>query len=297
MFELRDLECFLAIVEHKTFHKAAKACGLAQPPLSRRIAALERELGAPLFTRKARRTQLTELGSIFAIEARIVLEHARMAERIAWDFNRGVTGHLRVAYVGSSGYAIIPGAIQSFREAYPNAIVRIEAILGHRQVEALRIGSVDVALHRGPVDDFGLSVRRLRSDRFLLALTEGHRLAALKRVPVKELLNESFIALAASSKGGTSDIVRTICASAGFLPHVVQEVDTYGVLIMCVAKDMGIALVSESVRTFSVPGVIYRELLPEPPPADLNALARSDDANPLIPVFVEHLFQAAKSAY
>jgi DNA-binding transcriptional LysR family regulator len=297
MFELRDLECFLAVVEHKTFHRAAKACGVAQPPLSRRIAALERELGGALFSRNSRRTQLTELGAVFAREARVVLEQARVAQRVAADFNRGLTGHLRVGYVGSSGYTIVPLAMRSFRGAFPQTTITVEAILGHRQVEALRIGTIDVAINRGPVDSSGLRVQRLRSDRFLLALADGHRLANRKRVPVTELVEEPFVALSPTPMGGTSDIVRAICANAGFLPHVVQEVDTYAVLVTCVAMGIGIALVSESIRSFSVRGVAFRELSPEPPAADLNALARASDTNPLIPVFVEHLLEAAKAAY
>jgi DNA-binding transcriptional LysR family regulator len=240
---------------------------------------------------------LTELGKVFAREARIVLEQAQVAQRVARDFNRGLTGHLRVAYVGSSGYAIIPGAIQSFRKAYPNARISVESILGHRQVEALRTGGTDVALHRGPVDGAGLRIEQLRSDRFLLVLPVDHRLSGRKRVPLKELVEENFIALASSPQGGTPDIVRTISANAGFFPHVILEVDTYAVLVSCVGKGMGIAIASESVRSFSVAGVTYRDLQPEPATVDLLALARSNDTNPLIPVFIEHLHMAAKSAY
>jgi len=297
MFELRDLECFLAIVQHKTFHRAARACGLTQPSLSRRIAALERELGGSLFLRDSRRTQLTELGTVFAREARIVLEQARSAERVAHDFTIGLTGHLRVAYVGSSGYTIIPGAIRSFRKAYPDATIGVEAILGHRQVEALRIGTIDIALHRGPIENAGLRVERLRSDRFLLAIAKNHPLAIRGRVAVKELAKEPFIGLTSSMPGGTSDFVRTICAAAGFTPRVVQEVDTYGVLVSCIAMGIGVALVSESVRTFPIPGVTYCELTPEPPAADLSAVARLNDSNPLIPVFIDHLVASAKTAY
>src|SRR6185312_3114395 len=119
MFELRDLECFLAIVEHKTFHKAAKACGMAQPPLSRRIAALERELGGALFSRDSRRTQLTELGTVFAREARIVLEQAHVDQRVATDFGRGVTGRLRVGFFGSRVIRSCPWRCARFGKPFP----------------------------------------------------------------------------------------------------------------------------------------------------------------------------------
>ncbi len=297
MFEIRDLECFLAVVEHKTFHKAAKACGLAQPPLSRRIAALEHQLGGTLFSRDSRRTQLTELGTVFVPEARSVLEQAQVAQRVARDFNRGLTGHLRIAYVGSSGYAIMPAAIQAFRKVYPNARITLESILGHRQLEALHSGSTDVALYRGPVDGTGLRIEQLRSDRFLLAVPAHHRLAKQKQISLAELVDDDFVALTSSRQGGTPDMVRTISTSAGFFPHVVLEVDTYTVLVSCVAKGMGIAIVSESVRSFPIPGVTYHDLIPEPPTVDLLAIARSADTNPLIPVFIDHLHRASKTVY
>ena len=48
MFELRDLEQFMALVEHRNFGRAAAALGITQPQLSRRIGALERDLGVAL---------------------------------------------------------------------------------------------------------------------------------------------------------------------------------------------------------------------------------------------------------
>lgn len=297
MFELRDLECFLAIVEYKTFHRAAKALNIAQPPLSRRIAALERELGGALFSRQSRQIQLTEMGAAFAGEARTVLDQARLAARVARDFGRGFTGHVRIAYVGSSGYAIVPAAMRSFRDAYPRATLSVQAILGHRQVDALRAGTIDVALNRGPANFTDLQVKCLRADRFVVALNEHHHLAHRRRITVADLAKEPFVALAVSPTGGTSDIVRTICARAGFVPNVVQEVDSGGILAACVAIGMGIGLVSESLRALPLRGLVYRDISPVSPTADLSAVSRPDTTNPLVPPFIEHLRAAAKTAY
>lgn len=297
MFELRDLECFLAIVEYKTFHRAAKVLNIAQPPLSRRIAALERELGGPLFSRQSRQIELTEMGIAFADEARVVLEQARLAGRVARDFGRGFRGHVRVAYVGSSGYSIIPAAVQSFRVAHPRASVSLRAIFGHRQIDALRAGTIDVALSRGPVDLPDLQAKRLRADRFVVALHKNHRLAHRTKISVADLADEPFVALPASPHGGTSDLVRTICARAGFVPNVVQEVDAGAILAACVAAGMGVGLVSESLQALPLRGIVYRSITPVAPTADLSAVSRSDNTNPLVPVFIEHLRTAATASY
>lgn len=296
MFELRDLECFLAVVEHKTFHGAAKALNIAQPPLSRRIARLERDVGAELFSRRSRQVQLTEVGVLFVREARAVLEQARWAQRVARDSGEGRVGHVRLGYVGSSGYSIVPRALRSFRDACPRATVSVEAILGHRQLEALQTGSVDVALYRGTVDA-GFRVHRLRTDRFVVALPEAHRFAARRRVALADLAAERFVALSARRAGGSPDLVRVMCARAGFVPDVVQEADTLSLLVGCVAVGIGVAIVGENVRAVPLHGVAYRELTPAAPKVELSALTAPHNTNALVPILLEHLISAAKSAY
>lgn len=296
MFELRDLECFLAVVEHKSFHRAAKRLNIAQPPLSRRIAALERELGGALFSRESRQIELTEVGRAFAHEARIVLEQANLARRIAQDIGRGFIGHLRLGYVGSSGYGLVPAAIASFRKEFPRATVSVAELLSRRQAEALRAGTIDVALHRGTPEDDGLLVRRLLSDRLIVALPVAHRFAKRKTIAVEDLAHEPFVALSGQGAGGIPDLVRVVCARAGFVPNVVQEVDGVGILIACVAMEIGVAFVNEGVRDLPAPRVTYRDIFPASPHVHLNALTRSNETNPLVPHFIEHLVKAAKSS-
>lgn len=297
MFELRDLECFLAIVEHKTFHRAAKVLNMAQPPLSRRIAGLERELGSALFSRQSRQIQLTEVGAAFAGEARTVLEQAALAARVAREHARGFRGHVRVAYPGSAGYSVVPLAMRSFRNAHAQATVTVHSILGHRQIDALRAGTIDVALDRGAAPWRDLKVTRLRADRFIVVLNEHHPLAARGTVTLESLAHEPFVALAATRGGGTPDLVRTICAGAGFVPKIVQEVDSGGMLAACVALGMGVALASQSLRALPMAGIAFREIAPIAPTADLSALSRTEGTNPLVPIFIEHLSTAAKTAF
>jgi len=87
--------------------------------------------------------------------------------------------------------------------------------------------------------------------------------------------------------------VRGICAQAGFVPRVVQEVDSVDTAAACVAAGIGVALVCAHLDV-PFPGVVYRALRPPGPRVDIVAVWREDDDNPLIRPFVSSLQHATR---
>jgi LysR family hydrogen peroxide-inducible transcriptional activator len=86
--EMHQVRYFLAVAETLNFTKAAEACNVTQPSLTRAIKLLEGELGGQLFHRERANTHLSELGRTVKPHLEQVYETARVAKSLAQDYKR-----------------------------------------------------------------------------------------------------------------------------------------------------------------------------------------------------------------
>src|ERR1700733_4685263 len=114
--ELRHLRYFVTLSEELHFGRAAARLFIAQPPLSQQIKSLETELGVTLFHRTKRRVQLTDAGTLFLEEARIVLSQAERAIDVVQQTQQGKLGRLTIGFVGSATYRAMPRTLRPFRD-------------------------------------------------------------------------------------------------------------------------------------------------------------------------------------
>ncbi|MFI5530259.1 LysR family transcriptional regulator [Kitasatospora sp. NPDC051853] len=160
--ELRTLRYFVAVAEERHFGRAAARLHISQPALSRAIRQLEAELGAVLLDRSPRGVGPTPAGVVLLAEARGLLGRAEPARaRVA------AAAGPAVVTVGLLGDGTDPGAVRlagAFRELHPEVEIRIREADLTDPTCGLRTGQVDLALTRGPFDETGLTVRRLRAD-------------------------------------------------------------------------------------------------------------------------------------
>lgn len=146
--ELRQLRSFVVVAEEMNVGRAATRLHLTQPSLSRQIAALEHDLGVELFARVKRRFVLTAAGETFLAEARDLLRRSDEAVRAAQRTQRGELGTLRLRFVQSATFEVLPRLLGAFRRTYPEVVLDLESTTTLRQTEALRDGRIDVGLLR-----------------------------------------------------------------------------------------------------------------------------------------------------
>ncbi|HLZ97604.1 MAG TPA: LysR family transcriptional regulator, partial [Steroidobacteraceae bacterium] len=134
--ELYHFRYFIAVAEDLSFTKAAKRLGMAQPPLSRQIRALESEIGVQLFERRSGRVFLTDAGRGLLNGARSVLEQVATAVDVARQAKNGELGAVRVGFGKGLG-DIVSLVINQHMRLAPNIEMDVKSILSGHQGEAL----------------------------------------------------------------------------------------------------------------------------------------------------------------
>ena len=259
--ELRHLRYFVAVAEELHFGRAAQRLNIAQPPLSRQIRDLEREVGASLFERVARGVQLTAAGRAFLPQARLTLAQAERAKRAAQRAAQGEVGRLRVGFVDAATYSdVLPDVLSFFRTHLPQIGVSLFEMDSAQQEDALREGRIDLGIVQRPPADAArwLAMEEVYRDPLVLALPHGHRLARRARLAMDDLAHEAFVLLFRSSDPELWDSIIARCRAAGFSPRVIQEAGAWHTLAGVVGAGVGVAFVPQSLATIKRPGVVYR---------------------------------------
>jgi DNA-binding transcriptional LysR family regulator len=133
-----SFECFIAVAEERNFGRAAARLHMTQPPLTRRITRLEREIGAQLFVRTRAGADLTGAGLVLLERAHRIVELSRNAVERTRLAGAGQAGTLAVGYMGSTVFDVVPRLLRQFLEDRPLVRLEIEQARKDVQADAIR---------------------------------------------------------------------------------------------------------------------------------------------------------------
>ncbi|MBN9429889.1 MAG: LysR family transcriptional regulator [Burkholderiales bacterium] len=264
--DLRQINQFLAVAETLSFRKAAERLHMAQPPLSMAIRRIEVAIGAPLFKRGRRGVTLTEVGAAILADARRVAFQAEQLRRATATAVAGDSGVLRVAFVGSATYTLLPRSLPPFREQYPQLSLELKEGTTTQALRDLEAGTLDLGLVRYPVfEPCTAALEVVEEDVLMIVLRAGSPLARRRRLSLNDLAHEPFVMYAAAAAANLRGQVMMLCQAAGFTPHVVQEAVQVQTIVSLVESGLGIALVPSRASCHAPAGVVFRHVTPESP--------------------------------
>ncbi|MDQ7833268.1 MAG: LysR substrate-binding domain-containing protein [Desulfovibrionaceae bacterium] len=270
--ELRDCRYFLAVAEELHFGRAAARLHMAQPPLSQRIKALERELGVLLFTRTSRSVVLTPAGEAFHREAASLLAQAEKTGETARRVASGMAGRIVAAFVNPAMDAFLAAALARFRSVAPEVELDLREMTTRAQAEAIRMGRLDIGFLRHTGQGIpGANLFVLHRESYILAVPSGHPLAALPRVPLKRLDGVPMILPPRGQIPALDMALAAAFATVGATPVAAQEAASKFTTLSLVASGLGVALLPASVRVWRRTGVVFTEIEGELPRVDLAA--------------------------
>jgi DNA-binding transcriptional LysR family regulator len=287
--ELRHLRYFVAVAEELHFGRGAARLHVAQPALSQQIKQLETELGVTLLARTKRHVALTEPGRLFLREARRTLAQAATAADVARRAAAGRVGRLRIGYVDSALWGVLPNVLAAFRQQYPAVELTLLERLPRQQLDALRHGDLDVGIAPPHAVPASFRTEAVSEEGVAVALPASHRLASRKSIAVADLADDPWVLVPARVPSRLRDLAVSACAAAGFVPRVAQEARQLDALVALVSAGLGVTFVPSTADRVPREGVVFRRLRGLDLRFRLVALWRGEHETPALNSFLEVL--------
>uniref|UniRef100_UPI003BAB321A LysR family transcriptional regulator n=1 Tax=Stappia sp. TaxID=1870903 RepID=UPI003BAB321A len=291
---LRRLKFFVTVAEELHFGRAAERLCMTQPPLSQAILALEEELSVTLFKRTKRNVALTPVGEHLLSHVTKLLEEVEALPGLARQLSRGEIGSLKLGFVTTADYNLLPDLISRYSGAYPDVRVSLKEMTSDLQVEALMQGNLNagliIPLHQ--TLHTSLSYLPLMREPLLAAVPEewlrsGRVELTDGAIGLRDIADEPLVLFPRRSAPAFHDIITTFFVSNGIQPTIGQEAIQMQTIISLVSAGMGVALVPGSLRKLGRSGVRYVPLQGRAPTIETGLVWRKDDATPTVSRLVE----------
>lgn len=257
----RGIESFLVVAEELHFGRAAARLHISQPPLSRQIKRLERDLGLELFYRSRRGISLTEAGHVFVREVHRASKQLEFAVQAAAKAQHGQTGKLVIGFDATTVSDVTAHAVWLYQTKFPEVEVSLVDLATAELLRAVQGGQVDLGFAVGGDLPKGLEARPVMRERLVLLLAEENPLSkTVGRVKLKAIAGEKLLMCPREHNPPLFDQIIRMCQQSGFTPHLVQGPKETRMMLALVSAGAAVALAPSSISNYLRPGVSCREI-------------------------------------
>lgn len=293
----KQLSYFIAVAEELHFGRAAERLDMAQPPLSRQIKQLEEELGAILFNRGRSSITLTQAGERLLERGRSILSMMEDTRLEVRRLGQGAEGRLRIGFVGSATFSILPNIIKSFRRTYGDVSLSLIPMNNAHLHRALVAREIDLAFARPALNDREFVTRKLTEEVLMLAMPDTMATIIDRLADLTVMSDQNFILYPEYPRPSFADVVLSRCADQGItLNRRVWTMDLQTALSL-VAIGEGVCVVPASVASAQRNGIRYREVAPSLGTTELSLNYRLDEQGVHVHNFVRIAQAVARSRF
>lgn len=293
--DIRQLQYFVAVAEELHFGRAAERLGMAQPPLSRQIKQIEADLGALLFNRGRSAITLTQAGErLYERGAHLLAEFHDIQLEVR-RIGEGAEGQLRIGFVGSATYGVLPGILKAFRATYPDVSLSLIPMNNAQLHRALVRRSIDIAVARPALEDAEIVSRSLESEPLAVAVPEMLDFPR-DTVRLEALADQRFILYPEYPRPSFADFVINACATAGVgLNKRVFTMDLQTAIAL-VSVGEGVAIVPNSVSSVRRDTVRFHAIANTLPLTSVSVNHRIDEQGVHVRNFVSVALKVVRKA-
>lgn len=288
--EIRHLRCFLAVAEELHFARAAERLHVDQSPLSRTIKELEEELGARLFVRTTRSTQLTRAGRLFLDHVPRVFAALEQARDSVKSATNGFHGQLRIALSDGITPSRLPALLAQCREKDPEVEVRLCEVPLAQQIKGLHDGLYDAGFSMAEDAGDGIVVTPAWQDELMVAVPARHPVLAFKQIPLEEVLHYPLVLGDPAVCEGHARQVDRFLRKLEPEPLIAQRVSTFDVMMTLVSAGLALGLAGAAhIASSRESGVVARRLAGTPPMLTTYLLRRTEEPSEMLARFIERV--------
>jgi DNA-binding transcriptional LysR family regulator len=254
--ELHQVRYYVALCKTLNFTRAAEACNVTQPALTRAIQRLEEELGGPLFQRERNLTQLTELGRLMRPLLEQTLTAAEAAKEHATRFRKSEVASLRLGLPPTISARVVSASLQELTRRIPTLDLELKMADQDALIEALLQGEIDAAFLGQHADlPERLNSWALFKERYRLAFAAEHALASHEAVTLAALNGEALLGRRGCK---ATPRLQELCAAAQAALQLRHLSDSEEQLQHLALAGLGIVLVPEHLPI--LPKLVTRPL-------------------------------------
>ncbi|MEO3946898.1 LysR family transcriptional regulator [Gorillibacterium sp. CAU 1737] len=230
---MKDWEIIAHVVEQESVNRAAAVMRLSQPALSRKIMALEEELGVPLFDREGKRLRLTHAGKIyydFAVKMRTLDQE--LQESLLRLREGPIPSRLTLGASLTTLQTTLPDLLTGYAEAFPQTEIQVVTGKTHEILTLVKEKRVDLGLIASLAEHDGVWSVPLFDDHLALVLPDGHPLTRQKSIAIQELTGLPMLLF---SRGTWfRRLVDELFEAHALNPEVRMEIDSFEAIVRLV---------------------------------------------------------------
>lgn len=243
---IKQLESFVAIVDNKSFTKAAKKLFVTQPAVSFQIKALEEQVGVQLLDRVEQEVVPTEGGLILYQEAKKILACYKQIIAGVDKLKNLQEGTLKLGASTIPGEYILPHYLGEFSKSYPQIELGLKIGSSQQVVDWLKERTIDIGVIGAEVTVPGIELIPFLPDELVLIAASNSSQATQSVINVNELMEYKWISREKGS--GTRIALEQLLAKHGISLddlRVTMELGTSRAVLTAVQADLGVSFVSK----------------------------------------------------
>ena len=297
--EVRHLHAVIVLAEERNFTRAADRLHITQSTLSKQITEIEQQHRFHLFTRSNKKNvQLTEVGRIFAEEARSALLHIDRAVQLGRAALDGSDSILTVGHSPDTDQAWVSAILAIRLPLYPKLRIQLISEFSRELVRSVIAGELNLALVTAPPDNSQITAAAFAETHLYAALPQTHAAAQKELIALQDLARDEWILFARRVHPVIHDAILDAARRDGITPKHVHDIITTQQAVHLVCEHVGVAILTKPTALgFGAEGVVLRPLSETSLCFQTCLIMRTDDDSQLANEFARSFLRRCAPQY